>query len=82
MPEIFEKVSLFFDRIKSATFWDRVLPWRWRIIRTLSYEAYSEYKQLMESLHRNVGELEQGRTSIATLRQENEQLKINSAKFF
>jgi hypothetical protein len=80
MPEIFEKVSLFFDRIKSATFWDRVLPWRWRIIRTLSYEAYSEYKQLVESLHQNVGELEQGRTSIATLRQENEQLKINSAK--
>ena len=81
MPEIFEKVALFFDRIKSATFWDRVLPWRWRTIRALSYEAYSEYKQLVESLHQNVGELEQGRTSIATLRQENEQLKINSAKF-
>ena len=81
MPEIFEKVALFFDRIKSATFWDRVLPWRWRTIRTLSYEAYSEYKQLLESLHQNVGELEQGRTSIATLRQENEQLKIISAKF-
>ena len=80
MPEIFEKVTLFFDRIKSATFLDRVFPWRWRTIRTLSYEAYSEYKQLVESLHQNVGELEQGRTSIATLRQENEQLKINSAK--
>jgi hypothetical protein len=80
MPEIFEKVALFFDKIKSATFWDRFLPWRWRSIRTLSYEAYSEYKQLMESLHQNVGELEQGRTSIATLRQENEQLKINNAK--
>ena len=80
MPEIFEKVALFFDRIKIATFWDRVLPWRWRTIRTLSYEAYSEYKQLVESLHRNIGELEQGRTSIATFRQENEQLKINNAK--
>jgi len=80
MAEIFEKVALFFDRIKSATFWDRVLPWRWRTIRTLSYDAYSEYKQLVETFHQNIRELEQGRTSVATLRQENEQLKINNAK--
>ena len=80
MAEVFEKVALFFDKIKSASFWDRVLPWRWRIVRNLSYEAYSEYKKLLESLHQSVGELEQGRTSIATLRQENEQLKINNAK--
>jgi len=80
MPEIFEKVALFFDKIKSATFWDHVLPWRWRTIRNLSYEAYSEYKQLLESLHQSVEELEKGRTSIATLRQENDQLKINDAK--
>ena len=78
---MFEKIALFFERIKSTTFWDRVLPWRWRSVRTLSYEAYSEYKQLMESLAKNVGDLEQGRTSIATLRQENEQLKVNNAKW-
>jgi len=81
MPAMFEKIALFFERIKSTTFWDRVLPWRWRSVRTLSYEAYSEYKQLMESLAKNVGDLEQGRTSIATLRQENEQLKVNNAKW-
>ena len=80
MTETFEKIALFFDRIKSVTFFDRVLPWRWKTIRTLSYEAYSEYKKLLESFGQSVGELEQGRTSIATLRQENEQLKINSAK--
>ena len=80
MPEMFEKLGLFFDRIKSARFWDRVLPWRWSSIRALSYEAYGEYKRLMELLAQNAGELEQGRTSIATLRQENEQLKINNAK--
>ncbi len=81
MPEMFEKVALFFEKIKSTTFWDRVLPWRWRSIRNLSYEAYSEYKQLIESLAQNVRELEQGRTSVATLRQENEQLKVNNAKW-
>ncbi len=81
MPELFEKISLFFDKIKSVTFWDHVLPWRWKSIRTLSYEAYSEYQQLIGSLRRNAGELEQGRTIIATLRQENEHLRINNAKF-
>jgi uncharacterized protein YoxC len=81
MTETFEKLALFLDKIKSATFWDRVLPWKWKSIRTLSYEAYSEYRQLVESFTRNAGELEQGRTSVATLRQENEQLKSNNAKF-
>jgi hypothetical protein len=46
----------------------------------MDMEAYSEYKKLLESFGQSVGELEQGRTSIATVRQENEQLKINSAK--
>jgi hypothetical protein len=81
MAEMLEKLGLFFDKIKNATFWDRILPWRWKSIRTLSYEAYSEYRQLVELLTRNSGELEQGRTSIATLKQENEQLKISNAKF-
>jgi hypothetical protein len=81
MAEMLEKLSLFFDKIKNATFWDRVLPWRWKSIRTLSYEAYSEYRQLVESFTQSNRELEQGKTSIATFRQENEQLKISNAKF-
>ena len=42
--------------------------------------AMGAYRRLVESLGRNADELEQGRTSVATLRQENEQLKIGSAK--
>ena len=80
MAEVFETLGVFFDRIKSATLWDRVLPWRWTAIRTLSYEAYGEYRKLVESFGRNAEELEQGRTRVATLRQENEQLKISNAK--
>jgi len=80
MAEMFEKLSLFFDKIKSATFWDRVFPWRWTPIKALSYEAYGEYRRLVESFGRNADELEQGRTSVATLRQENEQLKVGNAK--
>lgn len=80
MAETFEKLALFLDKIKSATFWDRVLPSRWRSIRTLSYEAYSEYKELAEFLAQKAERLEDVRTTAATLRQENEQLKLNSAK--
>jgi hypothetical protein len=80
MPEKFEKITLFFERIKSLSFWDRILPWRWKAIRNLSYEAYSEYRQLIESLYRSVEDLEQVKTSLASLRPENEQLKINNAK--
>lgn len=80
MAEMFEKLSLFFDKIKSASFWDRVLPWKWAPIKTLSYEAYGEYRKLVESFSRNAEELEQGRTFVATLRQENEQLKVGNAK--
>lgn len=81
MAEMFEKLGLFFDRIKRASFWDRALPWRWSSIRTLSYEAYAQYKQLVESLTQKGGDLEELRTSVATLRQENEQLKVNNAKW-
>ena len=80
MPEIFEKLSLFFDKIKNITFWDRVLPWRWRTITVLGYEAYSEYCRLVALLSQSDRELEQGRTSIATLQPENERLKIKDAK--
>jgi len=80
MEETFEKLALFFDKIKNATFWDRILPWKWAPIKTLSYEAYEEYRRLVGSFSRNADELEAGRTSIATLRQENEQIKIGSAR--
>ena len=80
MEETFEKLALFFDKIKNATLWDRILPWKWAPIKTLSYEAYEEYRRLVESFSRNAGELEMGRTSVATLRQENEQIKIGNAR--
>jgi hypothetical protein len=80
MSETFEKLALFFDKIKSITFWDRVLPWKWGPIKALSYEAYGEYRNLAESSGKNSFELETGRTSIAKLRQENEQIKIGNAR--
>jgi len=80
MAEMFEKLGVFFDRVKVASFWERVLPWKWATLRSLSYEAYSEYKRLVDLLERTRRDVEEGRTSVATLRQENEQLKVNNAR--
>ena len=37
-----DKLSLFFDRIKELSFWQRVFSWS--PIRNLSYEAYEQFK--------------------------------------
>ena len=79
MAEMFEKLSEFFYRVKVASFWERVLPWKWASLRSLSYDAYSQYERLVDLLERNRRYVEEGRTSVATLRQENEQLKVNNA---
>lgn len=43
-----EKLSLFFEKIKSIGFWQRIFGWR--PVRELSYDAYEEFKKLIESL--------------------------------
>ena len=45
-----EKLSLFFTRIKELSFWQRVFSWS--VIRTLSYEAYEQFKSLESKLHK------------------------------
>lgn len=44
----FEKLDQFFSQIKNLGFWQRVF--RWRALRNLSYEAFEEYKKLIDSL--------------------------------
>jgi len=68
MAEIHEHLSLFFDKIKGATFWDRTLPWRWVSIRALSYEAYGEYRNLMKELEQYRVSLDGEKTTAAQLR--------------
>lgn len=41
-----EKLTLFFSRIRELTFWQRLFSWR--IVRTLSYDAYQEFKSFQE----------------------------------
>ena len=43
-----ENLKLFFEKIKSLTFWQRVFYWN--SLRILSYEAYEEFRGLSERL--------------------------------
>lgn len=64
-----EKLNLFFDRIKTIGFWERIFGWR--RIRTLSYDAYEEFKALLNSLERLIEEID----SLTVLRNDKEHLE-------
>ena len=42
-----ERLSLFFEKIKTIGFWQRVFSWK--PLRVLSYEAYEEFRKLVEA---------------------------------
>lgn len=44
-----DNLKLFFEKIKSLTFWQRVFYWN--TLRMLSYEAYEEFKGLSDKLN-------------------------------
>lgn len=51
----FTNLNEFFSRIKSISFWERIL--RWAEIRRLSYEAYQEFSRLADTLRNGSREL-------------------------
>jgi hypothetical protein len=63
MNERFEKLNQFFDQIKKISFWRRIFVWR--PVRSLSYDAYEEFKKLVNSLDRVIKEADQIKNSIA-----------------
>lgn len=73
MGNRYEKLQLFFDRIKTLSFWQRLFAWK--AIRELSYEAYEEFKSLLASVDRFGRESDQSSTTISLLKNENERLK-------
>lgn len=73
-----EKLELFFERIKSLTFWQRIF--RWHTVRELSYDAYEEFKKLRESLDRTIKDAEQTKSSILGLSKDNEYFKSEIIK--
>ncbi len=71
-----EKLNLFFEQIKDISWWQRLF--RWRRMRTLSFDAYEEFRSLardLENSRRNTDELKNRMTEIST-RNENLSQKV------
>lgn len=75
MENRFEKLNLFFERIKTITFWQRVFGWK--SLKSLSYEAYEEFKSLAGEADRISRELDQHSNTISNLKKDNEHLISN-----
>ncbi|MEK9136618.1 MAG: hypothetical protein AAB393_05800, partial [Bacteroidota bacterium] len=70
-----EKLSRFFEQIKTITFWQRIFGWS--SLKRLSYEAYEEFKSLVGESDRISRELEQKSNTISNLKKDNEHLTSN-----
>jgi len=78
VEKTFEKLNLFFDKIKTIGFWQRIFSWGQ--IRSLSYDAYEEFKALTQSLNSISQEIDGLKSSKAVLTSDNEYLKADKAK--
>ncbi len=64
-----ERLNQFFEQVKTLTFWQRLF--RWSQFRSLSYEAYEEFKAVLRSIQ----ELDTAKTDISILKNDNEHLR-------
>jgi len=75
MENRFDRLNLFFERIKLLTFWQRVFGWR--SLKNLSYEAYEEFKSLVGEVDRISKGIDQQSNAIANLEKDKEHLNSN-----
>ncbi len=61
MENRFEKLTLFFERIKTLSFWQRLFGWK--TLKSLSYEAYEEFKSMLGSVDRITRDLDQSKNA-------------------
>jgi hypothetical protein len=73
-----EKLNLFFEKIKTISFWQRLFGWTG--IRSLSYEAYQEFKALVGTLAQTSKDLDESRGTIGVLRNDVDHLKSAAAR--
>jgi len=73
MNKKFERLSEFFDQIKSIGFWQRIF-W-WRSIKRMSYDAYGEFKELLGNTDNISQELDKIKVSNDSINSDNERLK-------
>ncbi|MCU0366145.1 MAG: hypothetical protein MUC70_02965 [Bacteroidales bacterium] len=80
-----EKLNLFFAQIKDISFWQRLF--HWRKIRSFSFDAYEEFRNLareLENVRKSTDELRNRITDISarneSLQQKTRELEVNSAR--
>ena len=69
MENKFERLNLFFDKIKTITLWQRIFSWK--TVRGLSYDAYEEFKSLIDLLNKTSSDLEATKNSLNLLINDN-----------
>jgi hypothetical protein len=70
----FDKLKLFFERVKTAGFWHRIFAWR--SIKTLSYDAYEEFRRISDRIEGLSSRIEEQKSRIAELEKKNE-IQVN-----
>lgn len=67
-----EKLNLFFAQIKDMSFWQRLF--HWRRIRSLSFDAYEEFRSLAKDLALNRENIDNLRNQVTQISTRNENL--------
>jgi len=78
MDAQFERLNLFFDRIKNVSFWQRIFSWRQ--MRSLSYEAYEEFRTLVAFADQAAKEINQLKEATTVLESDGEHFKSDKMK--
>ncbi len=67
-----EKLNLFFAQIKDISFWQRLF--HWRKIRSLSFDAYEEFRSLARDMGLNKESIDKLRNQVTEISTRNENL--------
>jgi myosin heavy subunit len=74
----YEKLDQFFERVKNLGFWQRIFSWR--LVQSLSYEAFEEYKNLIHLVVSSEEQLATSSNKIDLLNNDNSHIKSESVK--
>lgn len=78
MQIVTEKLAQFFDQIKTLTFWKRLFGWGY--ILSLSYDAFQEFKSLVDGMERTTAKINPLENEISLLKTERDHLKSTQSK--
>ena len=73
-----DRLNQFFEQVKTLTFWQRLF--RWSQFRSLSYEAYEEFKTLLSEAARSIQELDTAKKDTSILKNDNEHLRKSQSE--